>query len=729
MTLRSVPAVLAALCLVLVLSACGGGGGGSSPPPASGGGGGGGSSPPPASGGGGGGGNSNPPLASISGTVSAPGGTIAFNRATGLRSMLAELFLGRPALAGIPGLGPVAGATVELIEIDSNGAQVGPALSSATTGANGGYSLATPAGFAPAAKFVIRASGTAGNRLDAMVTGGTVDVDPATDATRSLAVSALVGGGSIARVTTAEVTEIQDTVEGLLADVNTVGAGAAAFSEALRIAATDNEEANNIVTSIAGAGEINGTVTNAAMQPLAGINVVVRDFGNWVTRTVGRTDALGHYAVKVPPGDYIVGTVNRTVTSDAASEWWTSSGGAVKQLGAEKVTVGTAPVTRNFELAPGGRISGTVTAQNGGAPLRGVQVKVRDFLSNQSVVAVKTASDGSYRVNLAPGSYFLIFENATLQPAATELFNDALNGGASFGEATRLDVKAGGMIVADASLQIGFMISGMVTDPAAATPVPVAGIRVRFEDADDGEHATIQRTDRNGRYRLWLRPGKYMVLARGQSADVDARVASQTANFTAAVGEVRMVLTDAGGKPASQVKAHLRNIAGDIVSKEASNSDGTVSVYSTASANHLLELKIDSGLMIGSTIYSDKTRLSSGDLIAVPGDLGTIMLPAGGVLSGKVTLGGVAKGEIRVQVRNGNTGNGARFVQTRTQSDGTYSISLPAGTYSRICAVAPGESSGTCPSERLPTTGDGFAFVDNQRVEVNKITQLDFAIP
>src|SRR5262245_24136501 len=243
MTLRSVLAVFAALCLMLALFACGGGGGGgsSSAPPASGGG-----------GGGGGGGNSNPPSASggaITGSVSAPGGTIAFNRATGLRSMLAELFFGRPALAALPGLAPVSSATVELIEIDSSGAQVGPALSSATTGANGGFSLATPAGFAPAAKFVVRASGTAGNRLDAMVTGATVDVDPTTDATRALVVAALIGGGSIARVTTAQVIEIQDTVEGLLADVNTAGVGAAAFSDALRIAATDNEETNNIVTS------------------------------------------------------------------------------------------------------------------------------------------------------------------------------------------------------------------------------------------------------------------------------------------------------------------------------------------------------------------------------------------------------------------------------------------------------------------------------------------------
>jgi 5-hydroxyisourate hydrolase-like protein (transthyretin family) len=288
------------------------------------------------------------------------------------------------------------------------------------------------------------------------------------------------------------------------------------------------------------------------------------------------------------------------------------------------------------------------------------------------------------------------------------------------------------------------MISGIVTDPGTGAPVPVAGIRVRFDDDNDGEHATVQRTDRAGRYRLWLRPDKYTVLARGQSAPVDARDASQTADFTAAVGEVKMVLKDRAGNPVSQVKAHLRKGAsdpddGDIISKEASNSDGTVSVYSvTSEPDALLELKIDSGQMIGSTIYRNRRRLLGGNASGIPiavtvgavTDLEPITLPAGGVLSGTVKIGNVPTGEIRVQVRNGGTGNGARFVQTRTQSDGTYSISLPEGTYSRICAVAPGQKSSTCPSEELAVPqGAGYAFADNRAVAANAITTLNLEIP
>jgi hypothetical protein len=92
------------------------------------------------------------------------------------------------------------------------------------------------------------------------------------------------------------------------------------------------------------------------------------------------------------------------------------------------------------------------------------------------------------------------------------------------------------------------------------------------------------------------------------------------------------------------------------------------------------------------------------------------------VLSGKVTLGGVPKGDIKVQVRNGGKGGSARFVNTRTQSDGTYSISLPAGPYSRVCAIAPGLPSSSCPSGATD-------FVDNLSITAGVTTMQDFAIP
>ena len=705
-------AVAAVAVLVVLLAGCGGGGGGGTASA--------------------GGGTATGVGTVITGTVSAPGGTVAFNPPTGLRRMLAGLF-GGTAYAALSGLNPVSGATVQLIEINSVGAQVS-VIASATTDSSGVYSLTAPEGFVPASNFIIRALGTGSNRLDALTTGTTVNVDPATDATRALVLDAIAENATtLAFVSTAEILDIQQIVENKVTEkeVDPNLLSATALSTALETATQNNEETNNRVNSTAGQGTITGTVTGPG-QP-QDITIVVRDFGNFVTRAVTRTDALGQYTVNVPPGDYIVGALNETTTNGGASEWWTSGGGAVKQLDAEKITVGAAPIIRDFVLELGGRIGGTVTAETGGAPLPGIGIKVRDFLNNQSVAEVKTAEDGTYGINLAPGVYYLIAENTTTQPYATEVYNPDLNGGASFGEAARLVVTLGDAFTNDFSLLEGRKLSGLVSDP---TTGPVPGMRVRFDDVDEGDHATVQRTNRVGAYRIWLRPGVYKILSRGQSSVVDATSADQIQNFDAPVLEVKMILQDGDGNPVSQAKARLRDAVDlGIISKESSNSDGTVSVYSSTpststSDNRILEIKIDNGQMIGSIVYINATRLSSGALVPLEAsinDLGTILLPPGGILSGTVTVGGVPQGNVTVQVRNGGPGNGARFVKTSTQIDGSYSISLPAGTYSRICAYV-GSSGSVCPNTVTPSSGTDFTFVDDVVITANSTTILDFDV-
>jgi hypothetical protein len=703
---RRVCSITALAVLVFLVGACGGGDGGGPAPTA------------PAA-----------PGVPLTGTVSAPGGTVAFNPPGTLQRMLAEIF-GRPALAALPGLSPVVGVTVELIEIDNNGAAIAPPLATATTNASGTYALSAPAGFTPAARFVVRARGT--TNLDAMVTGTTINVDPAADAARSAILSALAAtGAGLASVSGSDVLEVQGAVEGLAQEIPAASTtSAAAFSNALGTEASRNEETRFIARNTTAAGGVTGTVTDAAGQPLAGITVVVRDFGEWVTRAVGRTDAQGRYTVTVAPGDYIVGAMNRTGTSTAASEWWTSGGGAAKQLAAEKVVVGAALVTLDFVLAPGGRISGTVTAETTGAALAGITVKVRDSLNSQSVAAVKTENDGTYRISLRPGAYFLEAENSTLQPFASETHNPAINGGLSFGEAARLDVIAGGALGADFSLRAGRMVSGLVSDPATGA---VTGVRVRFDDdQNDIEHAVVRRTNNVGEYRVWLRPGIYTIRARGQTAtNVDLTTADQTQNFVAAVGEVRMSLQHTGN-PVGQAKVHLRDSTGANVSKEGSNSDGTVSMYAlTSAANYLLEIRIDDGSFVGSSIYNGRTQLLAGDPVTVTvgnvTNLNALTLPAGGVLSGTVTVAGVPQGNARIQVRSGGTGGGSRFVGTTTQADGTYSISLPAGTYQRVCAFT-GPSSSICPGGAVPASGSGYQFVGGLAITAGATTTQDFAI-
>jgi hypothetical protein len=160
--------------------------------------------------------------------------------------------------------------------------------------------------------------------------------------------------------------------------------------------------------------------------------------------------------------------------------------------------------------------------------------------------------------------------------------------------------------------------------------------------------------------------------------------------------------------------------------------------------HYWLEIKIDNGTATGSSIYSGKNRLQDGDSIPVTigsvNDLGTITLPAGGVLSGKVTVAGVPQGGVRVQVRNvgttvnnGGKGSGDRFTTTRTMTDGTYSLSLPVGTITRVCAFT-GNQASNCPSSGTGTgkgSGNSFSyeFIDNVVITASANKTQDFSLP
>lgn len=629
---------------------------------------------------------------SLAGTVTAPGGTIAFNQPTGLKSMFAKLFMSQ-AHAAVSGMFPVgAGVTINLIEIDNTGAQVGAVLATATTNVSGTYTLTAPAGFTAASKYVVRAVGTGGNQLDAMVTGTTVDVDPGSNVTKTLVLAA-VAGGSLANLTPAAVIEVQDQVDSMAKDSAAAFNTLAEANAGLTAQMQSSEEASNIVSSTVSSGVLTGTVTDSSNVRLPNIRIVVRDFGNWVTRAVARTDANGVYIVNVPAGNYILGAINRTATSTAASEWWTTGGGAINQFSAEQVTVGGAVVTRDFVLDPGARISGTVTAESGGAALEGIKILIRDFTIDEPASAVHTGSDGTFRINLRPGTYTVGAYNSTRQPYAMELYNPTLNGGVNATQATPITLAAGASTTTDFSLLAGNKIAGTVSDPTSGI---AKGISVRFFASTD---AFVQgnRTDNLGQYQLWLRPSTYTVRSRGQTVTADISAGSLTGqNFAAAVGQITATLSGPSGA-VSQAKVRVYDTSANFQSFEVSNADGTVTLFSTVNPARV-EFKIDNGSAIGSALYNATgvvTQFSLAGNIAVnvggaATALGNVTLGAGGVLSGTVTVATVPTADRVVQVRSGGTATPAnQFVAGRTQSDGTYSVSLPEGTY-QVRACIPG---------------------------------------
>lgn len=671
----------------------------------------------------------------LNGTVSAPGGSLAFNKPSGLKRFFAK-FLPADAMASNPRTSAIcSGVTVNLIQIDDTGAQVGSVLATSTTDALGNYILHAPAGFVPASNYVVRAVGT-GVTLQSFATGTTIDVDQYTQTTVLLITGSIssTSGASITRATAADVAAALQTVTSHSADVSATSTNINTLVADLRSAVNNSTDSSNIIASIASPFGITGTVTDSSNNPIANIKIAVMTYVERVTQAIIITDAAGRYTVRVPAGDYVLAAINNTSSSPAASAWWTSGGGTTSMWSAEKITVAGAMVTKDIILVPGGRISGKITAKADGSPLNGIHIRLRDFTNSESLMNVRTGQDGTYNFNVAPGSYYISAMNGTLdQSYATEVFNSP-NGGTNMTQAQKLVIAAGNTYTANMSLLAGSKIEGTVTDENGS---PIAGINIRVRDTTDTFFVEGQSSGKDGRYRFWLRPGIYKLRARGQtSPDVDISTASASAvvTFNAAVSQITAKLLDTNGAPVSQAYADVYNAGtGSWIGYEHSNGDGSVTVYSDPATPVAILFKISSGDPIGSSIYLNKTRAGLATAVTAPTALGTVTLPAGGVLNGIVTKGGVPVAGALIQVRDGAKSYGTlgiyRFVNVRTMSDGSYTVSLPLGVqFDRICAVDTGlDAWTTCTAAAVPGTPNGiWTAFDNMTLSAPATTK-DFA--
>ncbi len=713
--------------------------------------------------GGGGGDTSSASTPQMTGTLSAPGGALAFNAPTGLLRLFAEIF-GRNAVAALPGTQAVAGTTAKLIEIDSTGTQVGADIATAQTGIDGSFTLSLPANFTPGPRFVIRAVGTTVN-LDRLVTDlASQDVDPSSDATKSLVLTQLQASSvSIQSLQRSQVGELANQIAELVNDVDSASfSNTATLVSAMTAEVQSSEEATNALGNLVAAGSVAGAVANSGGTPLANIKIVARDFNQWVTRAETRTDANGQYSLNLAAGDYIVGAINFTAASMAASEWWTCNDvqggptcGAANQFSAGKVTVTTGATTINFKLEPGARIQGTITsAADSSTQLPGVEVALRDFTNDQPVAFQRARVDGTFRVNVRAGVYTIGTRNRTRLPFAGGLYNGPAAGGAATGgggasasEATPMTLVAGNTYTVDFPLIEGGVVRGLVTD-GATNPVTVSSVRFYATTASDTTGAFVEavRTNKIGGYRMWVRPRTYAVRSRGQTATptvvaFSANNSPAAVSLGAAVGHATATLNGPGNVPLSQVKVLVYDstAGANFQGHEASNSDGTVDIYAQPTGNYRIEYRVDNGsATVGSAIHDGTANPTGMQLLlasvvafdtaaASPTALGTITLPAGGELKGVVTVGGAPTGNIVVQVRSGGVAAANRFTSTRTQSDGSYSISVPAGTYARVCAFVPG-TSGAC-SVATPTLAGTYQSANNVVVNANQSNTLDIAIP
>lgn len=648
----------------------------------------------------------------VTGAVSAPGGVLARVEPGAVQRLFAALkdLLIAPARADIGSVAdPVAGVTVGVYEVDAGGAIVAGPITTAATDGNGNYTLVAPAD-APAAKYIVRADdGSA--PIDSRITAiSGLAVDPSTDATSALVTAT---ASDLSSLTLGEVQQIQSEVEDLLPDVDTTGIGALTLSSALVTAANADEAASNVIASTVAPGEICGTVTkDLGATPIQNVHIVALDFGNWVTRAKTQSAADGSYCMNVPDGGYIVGAINRTGdlydVGKSAGEWYTAGGGALSPFEGEEVTVasGARVAGIDLDLAAGARIVGDVRNVLAG-PIEGVLVMVRRFENLVPVAWAKAKADGSFRVNVPAGDYLIDARNATVAPYASQIFASDSANDHNFNYGNKVTVTVGQTRRADFTLAGGHLLSGTVTDGAGGPAV--TGMRVRVDLADGGFAARL-RSNKLGRYRIWLKPdATYKLYSRGQRYDNEPSLTGDVVrDFTAPVATVTGRVM-AGANPVSQAKLFLyevdqsnpgtgNGVVFTLVGQEITDSDGTFAIYtdndSTAlgpSTSYRMPVLIDDGRAMGSEVYLGQQSVVAGtDIVAAVGStsaLGDISLSTGVVVSGTVTTDGSTPAPNQmVQFRFGGMGGNYRFVTTRTRSDGSYSLTVPPDSYQNVRA-------------------------------------------
>ena len=231
--MKQTPRLLLALvgsAMLLSISSCGGGGSSS---------GGGGTVP----------GVATPAATVVSGTVTAPGGAVAFFKQPSLN----DLFVSE-AYAALTGLVTVDDSTtVQLARLDATGTNFTVLATTTTSGGRYSFNL-TALGLQPSNDLIVRVAGSS-TQMRAFVIGTVADLSPVSEAAFQLAIQSL-GSGSLSNLTLQEVSDISGAVA-LIVTAQNIGT-ATAVNQAVALvkaAVGGNAQITSFIALAAGTGQ------------------------------------------------------------------------------------------------------------------------------------------------------------------------------------------------------------------------------------------------------------------------------------------------------------------------------------------------------------------------------------------------------------------------------------------------------------------------------------------
>lgn len=510
------------------------------------------------------------------------------------------------------------------------------------------------------------------------------------------------------------------------------------YRAALKKSAQLDEETNNIINNKSASGQVCGAVTDADGAAMNGFAIFAMDFNTKkkMARTRTRTIAgeSGKYCFNAPlSAELIVGAVNRTSTSFAATEYYTEaspevgSGTKCHQIFCGgKVTV-TDNTTANFKLVAGTRITGTVKGDNGDgtADLPYVMVMIRDGMTLRPVGVTRSRPDSDgvarYTINVVPGNYTVYFRNVTRQPYGSISYTSNANYSDTSGSSTDggnvdrnfaevLDAtEIGATVSANGLLPAGGMIQGGVCqgsclDDGSNTVGGAYIVIDQIKDIagnpppSDSWNMDTGLSWSDGSYRMQIPYGAYKITTRGKTYDNSAQgytlsstSGAQTVDLDHIAHTVSVRLTSDGITGIQNATVILEETSSKDRSPTVTRSDGTA-LLDVPEGNYHFSAKVSDGQPFGScnwdgyscssAVGKDSTQSASAGVVVVTENdtttLSSLTAPAGVEVTGTVKDSSgmpLPNASVGVEVFDNNGWRG--YLYTRTGGAGRYSMSLP----------------------------------------------------
>ncbi|MBN2238494.1 MAG: carboxypeptidase regulatory-like domain-containing protein [Dehalococcoidales bacterium] len=247
-------------------------------------------------------------------------------------------------------------------------------------------------------------------------------------------------------------------------------------------------------------GTISGTVTDSTQTPVQGINVFASDVGTMMTKGDAMTDQDGVYVIRVTPGDYRVRAAPASSDQHYAGEFYNNTLN-FNEATSVTVTLQTDTPNINFQLEPGGSISGTVISQDTQLGIGGVSV-TGDQQDGVGFGIAVTDGDGNYITYGLPYGSYVVQSPSTFRFLANdanyviEYYNEK-----KYNEPydiVTIDAQNPDSVNIDFSLEEGSSISGIVYQVDGQTPIQGAWVNVH--DYFTGDYLGNATTQADGSY-------------------------------------------------------------------------------------------------------------------------------------------------------------------------------------------------------------------------------------